>query len=383
MEEKIAVVGAGSTKFRPDTSEQNWKELMFEAASKAYMDAGLNPRKDIDSFVTCAEDYWEGFSIYDEFVPDQLGAAMRPTCTVCGDGLHGLAIACMQIMSGMVDVVAVEAHSKISDLKTYNDVVLFAFDPIYNRPLAGHPYYVAGMEMNAFLNGSGSTEEQCAGVASKNMTNALKNPLAAYGKNVGVGDVMGSEPMFSPAKKLDIAELVDGSIVLVLARAEKAKDITDNPVWITGFGWNSGTPWLEGRAWGRASYAEEAAKMAYKMAGIAEPRSEIGFAEVDDKFSYKELMHLEAVGLAAKGQAGNDLEKGRFHADGDLPINASGGSLGCGNLIEASGLHRALEVVLQLRGQADGRQLNDVERGLAQSWRGVPTASGAVAIFER
>lgn len=379
MEDRIAVVGAGSTKFRPDTSEQNWKELMFEAASKAYADAGLNPRKDIDSFVTCAEDYWEGFSIYDEFVPDQLGAAMRPTCTVCGDGLHGLAIACMQIVSGMVDVVAVESHSKISDLNTYNDVVLFAFDPVYNRPLAGHPYYVAGMEMNGFLGKSGNTERQCAGVVSKNMKNALKNPRAAYGKDVSVDEVMGSEQMFSPAKDMDISKLADGSIVLVLARADKAKEITDKPVWIKGFGWNSDTPWLEGRKWTKAKYAKAAAKMAYKMADI-KPK-EVDFAEVDDKFSYKELQHLEAIKLAEKGEAGRDLEAGRFNADGDLPVNVSGGSLGCGNLLEAAGLHRAMEVVLQLRGEA--RVQIDADTGLAQSWRGVPTATGAVAIFGR
>jgi acetyl-CoA C-acetyltransferase len=379
MDGDIAVVGTGSTKYAPDTAEWNWKELMYDAASKAYQNAGLNPRKDIDSFVTCAEDYWEGFSIYDEFVPDQLGAVMRPTCTVCGDGLQGLAVACMQIMSGMASVVAVESHSKISDLLTYNDVVLHAFDPVYNKPLAGHPYYVAGMEMNRFLDKSGNTERQCAGVVSKNLGNALKNPRAAYGKNVSVDDVMASEQMFSPAKDMDISKLADGSIVLVLARADKAKEITDNPVWIKGFGWNSGTPWLEGRKWHKAKYAKKAAKMAYKMAGIG-PK-DIGFAEVDDKFSYKELQHLEAVGLAEKGEAGKDLEAGRFSADGDLPVNVSGGSLGCGNLIEAAGLHRALEVVLQLRGDAD-IQL-DANTGLAQSWRGVPTSTGAVAIFGR
>jgi acetyl-CoA C-acetyltransferase len=379
MEKEIAVVGTGSTNFEPDTSKWNWKELMYEAASKAYEDAGLNPRKEIDSFVTCAEDYWEGFSIFDEFVPDQLGAVLRPTCTVCGDGLQGLAVACMQILSGMVDVVAVESHSKISDLKTYNDVVLFAFDPVYNRPLAGHPYYVAGMEMNRFLEKSGNTERQCAGVVSKNMRNALKNPRAAYGKDVSVDDVMASEHMFTPAKDMDISKLADGSIVLVLARADKAKGITDKPVWIKGFGWNSATPWLESRKWGKAKYAKGAAKMAYKMADI-EPQ-DIGFAEVDDKFSYKELQHLEAVGLAEKGKAGSDLEAGRYNADGEVPVNVSGGSLGCGNLIEASGLHRALEVVLQLRGEAGIQVDGDV--GLAQSWRGVPTATGGVAIFGR
>jgi acetyl-CoA C-acetyltransferase len=52
-----------------------------------------------------------------------------------------------------------------------------------------------------------------------------------------------------------------------------------------------------------------------------------------------------------------------------------------GNLLEANGLARALEIVLQLRGEAGARQVEDISIGLAQSWRGVPSNSGAVLIF--
>src|SRR3989442_11756609 len=97
---RVGIIGIGMTAFRPSTPEYNWKELMFEAASRAYADAAINPREDVDSFITCAEDYYEGFGIFDEFVPDQLGAALRPTCTVSGDGLQGLANAYMQIRTG-------------------------------------------------------------------------------------------------------------------------------------------------------------------------------------------------------------------------------------------------------------------------------------------
>ena len=84
-----------------------WKEFMYEACQKAYIDADLDVRKDVDSFITCAEDYYEGFGIFDEFVPDQIGATLRPCCTVCGDGIQGLANAYMQIMTGLMDVVSI------------------------------------------------------------------------------------------------------------------------------------------------------------------------------------------------------------------------------------------------------------------------------------
>jgi len=64
-----------------------------------------------------------------------------------------------------------------------------------------------------------------------------------------------------------------------------------------------------------------------------------------------------------------------------LLVNPSGGSLGCGHLLDASGLARVLEVVLQLRGEAGPRQLPDVETGLAFGWRSVPTTSGAAVIL--
>jgi acetyl-CoA C-acetyltransferase len=376
---RVAIVGAGYTDFRSITPEVSWKEIMYKAASRAYYDVGIDPRRDVDSFITCAEDYWEGFSIFDEFTPDQMGAVLRPMITTCSDGIYGLANAFMQIKTGLMDVVAVEAHSKISDLITYRDVVLFAFDPVYNRPLKGHPYYVAGLEMQKYLQ-TGATEKDCAHVVVKNKKNAMRNPLAGHESNLTVEHVMKSQPMFEPLKKLDIAPLSDGAIVLIVASEEKAKQLTDTPVWVKGIGWASDTCWLEQRDWSRALYAELASKKAYKMAKIAYPRKEIDFAEVDDKFSYKELQHLEAANLCPPGEAGQLVSEGYFDADGAFPVNVSGGSLGCGNLIETSGLQRTLEIVLQLTGKAGSRQL-DGETGVAVSWRGVPTASGACIVL--
>jgi acetyl-CoA C-acetyltransferase len=107
----------------------------------------------------------------------------------------------------------------------------------------------------------------------------------------------------------------------------------------------------------------------------------VDLAEVDDTYSYRELMHLEALRLARPGEAGSMLEDGYFGRAGELPVNASGGALGQGYLFEANGLARALECALQLRGEAGERQIEDAGVAVAQSWRGVPTTSAAVAVF--
>jgi len=381
MSNKVAIVGVGYTGFSPLTPELSYKELMYEAAVRAYEDAGVNPRRDVQSFVTVAEDFIEGTSIFDEYVPDQLGGLLKPNVTIPGEGIHGLATVYMQIASGIVDVAVVEAHSKASNVLTLPHITAYAMDPVLNRPLAANPVFIAGMEMNRYLHVTGATREQCAQVVAKNKRNALYNPAAAYGAAIELEDVLDSEMVAYPLTRQDISPHADGAIVLVLAAADVAESLTDLPIWIRGIGWCNDSPTLETRAWARAIYAEEAGQMAYEMAGIRNPMQEIDFAEIDDAFSYKELQHLEALRFCRFGEAGLITEEGVTEMGGDLPVNVSGGSLGCGHLLDASGLARVVEVVLQLRGEAGSRQLPDVETGLAFGWRGVPTTSGAAVIL--
>jgi len=378
---EVAIVGVGCVGFQPILPELSYKELMYEAAVKAYEDAGVDPRKDIDVFVTCAEDYLEGFSIFDEFVPDQLGAVLRHLFTVSGDGLLGLANAYMLIKTGHFDTVVLEAHSKASDLLTLMDVIAFALDPVFNRPLGGHPYYVAGMEMNRYLHDTCTTVEQCAQVVVKNRKNACGNPYAAYGANITLDQVLCSDTCFYPLKKLEISTPADGCVVMVLASEKVAEKLTDKPVWVKGVGWCTETPNLETKDWSKAIDTRLAAEMAYKTAKIHNPQMEIDFAEVNDLFAYKELQHMEALKLCAYGEAGKLTEEGVTARNGELPVNPSGGLLGMGYGLEASGTEKLLEAVLQLRGEAGRRQISDAEVGLAHAWRGIPTTTGIAAVL--
>ena len=175
-------------------------------------------------------------------------------------------------------------------------------DPVINRPLGVPALAVAGLDMNAFLERTGLTEEHCAMVAAKNRTNALDNPRAAYPADVTAEDVEESGPVYWPLRQLEVAGRADGCVVVVLAAEERARDLTEAPVWTLGAGWSSGSPTLESRTWGEADFVARAAERAYAMADMEDPGEEVDLAEVDDVFAFKELQHLEALGLGTAGE---------------------------------------------------------------------------------
>jgi acetyl-CoA C-acetyltransferase len=380
MGKEIAIIGIGTTGFRATTPDLSYRELTYEAAKKAYLDACVEP-KDIDAFVATSEDFCEGYSIADEYSPDQLGAVLKSIYTVPGDFIQSMGSAVMMLRTGMYKVVAVQGLSKASNMITKSYLKDFALDPIHNRPLKEHSDFIAGMEMNRYMHETGTSREQCAQVVVKNRRNAMTNPLAGHGCVLTPGYVLSAPMVSEPLSEMDISPFSDGAVVIVMATAETARSLTDNPIWVRGIGWVSDTPGLETRDWGRAVYARLAADQAYSMAGIHSPRAEVDFVEINDEYSYKELQHLEALGFCAPGQAGPLTMDGVTEISGGFPVNPSGGCLGVGALMECTGGQKVLDVVLQLRGETGRNQLSSVTTGLAMSWRGLPTTTGAVAIL--
>ncbi len=380
MDKKVAVVGVGATAFRASTPDVSYRELTYEAATKAYLDAGVEP-KEIGAFVATSEDFVEGYSISDEYSPDQLGAVLKPIHTVPGDFIQGLGNAMMLVTSGFADIVVVQGLSKASNMLTKSDLLTFATDPFNWRPLLESPHAIAGMEMARFMHETGTTREQCARVVVKNRLNALSNPRAALGAALELDDVLHSAPVAYPLSELDIAQHADGAVVCVLANEDKARSLCKQPIWIRGIGWSTETNALDNRSWGEAAYMRRAADTAYRMAGILSPAAEVDFAEISDEYSYKELSHLEALSLCPRGSAGKLTETGWSQPTGEFPVNVSGGCLGSGHMFELDGGQKVLECLLQLRGQAGSNQLADVHTGLAAAWRGVPTTTGAVVVL--
>jgi acetyl-CoA C-acetyltransferase len=380
MKRKLAVVGVGTSGFAALTPDQSYRELIYDAAVKAYLDAGIEHHQ-IQGFVTTAEDMQEGYSIADEYTPDQLGGMLKPCYTVPGDFLHTFGAAAMMIQSGVFDIVAIECLSKASNMLTLPDLAMMAMDPALQRPLKFSEHVVAGLEMNRFLFESGNTMEQVASVVVQNKLNALLNPDAAFGAKISIDDVLNSDPVSFPIQRLNVCGTADGAMVAVLAAADVLDNIKGTPVFVEGVGWSSDAPSMESREWGQAAYAYDAAQIAYNQAGISCPSKQLDLAEVNDEYGYKELMHLEALDLCRPGTSGDMFTAGHFSPAGELPVNVSGGMLGVGNLFEANGGLMIYELVTQLRGEAGKRQVKNAKRGVAFGWRGVPSSSGAAAVL--
>ena len=122
--------------------------------------------------------------------------------------------------------------------------------------------------------------------------------------------------------------------------------MSKSPGWIEGVGWNLDTSFWTDRDLVYPRYVEKAARMAYEMAGITNPKKDIHVAEPYDPFAYKELHHLEGLLLAATGQAPKLLEEGFWDRDTEhgIPASPSGGLLGVGNPIAAAGMMKCAEI---------------------------------------
>jgi acetyl-CoA C-acetyltransferase len=238
--------------------------------------------------------------------------------------------------------------------------------------------------MNRYMQTYGISKEDIAQVAVKNKRNAADHPSALLGsRDITVEDVLNSELLAWPVNRLDVSPVSDGAVALVLAAEHVAKRITDKPVWIEGVGWNLDTAYWTNRDLAYPRYVEYAARMAYDMAGIKEPRKQINIVEPYDPFDYKELHHLEGLLLADRGQAPQLVADGITQRDGDMPVCPSGGLLGVGNPIAAAGLMKVAELYWQLRGEAGARQVpGQPKRGLAQAW-GDLMQVGTVVIMGR
>ncbi len=164
--------------------------------------------------------------------------------------------------------------------------------------------WIFALEMQRYMQAYGLDKRDIAQVAVKNKRNAADHPAALLGQaDITVEDVLASETLAWPVQRLDVSPISDGAVAIVMASEDAAKRLTDRPVWVQGVGWNLDTTYWTNRDLAYPEYVENAARMAYGMAGVNEPRKEIHVAEPYDPFDYKELHHLEGLLLFDRGKA--------------------------------------------------------------------------------
>ena len=361
----VAVMGIGISGCFPKSDGLSYREMIARAAAMAYEDAGIAP-EEIDGAVSTEEDFISGYSISDEYVPDQLGMVRKPVYTICGDFLHGICSAVMQLKTGRFKTVVVESYSKASNVLEKDEVLHFAYDPIFDR-LGVSPHYLAGIEMQHYVQSGGATEEEVATFAALSRTKGLKNPLAPYGAKLGGDDVLSARPISTPVTDLMVARHSDAAVVVVLGLEEIAYERSAKPILLSGTGWGSGSSIIQRRDHSDSTGTVIAAGMAYEEAGIETPAMDADVFYLSDLYAHRGLMHLDSLGLPREVLS---------------EVNPDGGSLSTGDLIEANGGARFVDAVRQLRGEAGAHQVKDASCALVHAWRGLPTDSCAVVILE-
>ncbi len=376
--DKVAIVGCAQTKYEADKIDQTYSELVFEVVKKLHNELDIT-NDDVGCVITGSNDFNDGRTIANMAIQDAVGSVRKAESRVSGDGAFAFVYGAMRILSESYDTVLVVSHCKCSEVSQYlvNNTI---FDPYYQRHLGLDQISSAGLMANMYMNKYGVTEEQAAKVVVKNRKNALNNPYAHLKEEISLKDVLNSKMMAYPLKELDLPPFSDGAVAMLLAKEDVAKKMKNTPIWLKGYGSCTDSYYLGHRNMTDLIGLELAAKEAYRMAGINNPIEDLDVCEVSENFSTHELMIYEALGLCDKGEGGKFIESGETEMSGAIPVNPSGGVLSS-NPTMANGLIRVAEVVLQLQGKADKRQVPDAKTGLAYGMNGICSQGNCVLIF--
>jgi acetyl-CoA C-acetyltransferase len=376
--ENIAIIGIGMIPIKANYKTHNFADMAWETVNAALKDAGITI-KDVENVITTSNDFWDGRTISCMAVGDASGVREKNCSCVEGDGTFGAFYGMARILSGSYGTTLVTGHTKGSE-SISSLITNAAFDPIYERALGPDMISGCAMQARAYMERHGISSRQTALVSVKNHGNAKHNPYAQLPLDISVDDVLNSEMIADPLRKLDCSPVSDGCCAIILANEEKAKKLCQKPVWVKGAAFTSDAYFLGDRDLADPRSLAAAAKKAYAMAGITDPARQVDIAEVYDAFSYQELMWLEGLGICEPGKAAHQLEKGRFNVGGGLPVNASGGLLS-GHPVIAAGLYRIAECVRQLRGEAGAVQKDGAKIAVAQGLNGVAGQSHCVWVL--
>ncbi|MFW9808331.1 MAG: thiolase domain-containing protein [Candidatus Thorarchaeota archaeon] len=379
MTNRVAIIGVGMCKFG-ELWEMNLPDITLEAGMYAIFDSGVRG-KDIDGMVigNMSAGRFTGQEHLGAQAADIGGLGDLAAYSVeaaCASGGAAVRQAYMAIKSGEHDVMLVLGTEKMSDvtqteaMNTISVASDWEWEGMFGATFPALYAFMARRHMKEY----GTTEEQLAKPTVKNHANAVHNEWAQFQRAVPIEVVMRSGLIADPLRVLHSAPITDGAAGLVMCREDLAKKYTDTPVFIESSEQRSDTLALHDRK----SITTMNAVVSSTRASLKEAKLElkdIDVFELHDSFSIGEIILTEDVGIAEKGEGGKALDEGITEIGGKFPVNTSGGLKARGHPIGATGVAQIVELALQLRGDAEKRQVDGAEKGLAVNIGGTGATS--------
>ena len=381
---RVAVIGVGITKF--GKHDRTSGELFAEAAGDAIRDADVAPSAIQALYygnVTGGEG--EKQLHMGPLAATLLGIPTVPTTrfeNACATSHAAFRHAVMEIAAGISDVVMVGGAERVLNIPTDAATEYFAYcsDASWEQTVGLTFPGVFALVARAHMDKHGTTEEQMAHVAVKNHRHGALNPKAQFRKEITVDMVLNSAYVADPLKLLDCCPFTDGGAAVVLAAEEVARR-RPRSVWVLASEAASDTMFIhEKRDLSRVMATERAAAAAYRQAG--KTPADVDVVELHDCFTIAEIVATEGLGFFEPGSGGTAAEKGWTSLGGKIPVNPSGGLKAKGHPIGATGAAQIAEIVTQLRGEADRRQVDGARTGLTHTLGG-NTATVVVSLFGR
>jgi acetyl-CoA C-acetyltransferase len=384
---EVAIIGIGITKFG-ELWDKSLRQLGLEAGYEAILDAGITG-DEIDALYI--GNMSAGSAIAQEHIAplfaDQVGLirghipATRIEAASASGGLafrHGY----LAVASEQHDIVVVGGAEKMSDSNPFEVIETLAsgadreWEGFFGATLPSLWAMIAKRHMHEY----GTTREQLASVIVKNHKNAKLNPKAQYRSELKPEVVLNAPSVAEPLGVFDCAPASDGGAALILCSMDKAKELCEHPVKIIGSGQASDTMSLHDReSMTRIDSTIFAVKRAFQQANLT--IKDIDVAEVHDSYSISELVAIEDLGIAKKGEGGKVTQDGLTELTGELPVNTSGGLKARGHPPGATGVAQVVEIVTQLRGKSEDRQVKDAKYGLTHNLGGTG-GTVVVHVFE-
>lgn len=385
---RVAVIGIGATEFG-ELWDESFRDMGIQAGLAAVADANISADR-IDALYV--GNMSAGRFIEQEhigaLIADYTGLARDhiPATRVEAAGASGglaLRQGFMAVASGLHDIVVVGGAEKMTDVSDLESAMIQSsaadqeWETVLGATFPALHALIAKRHMHEF----GTTREQLADVAVKNHKHGSLNPKAQFQREITRETVLGSPLVSSPLRVFDCAPSSDGAAAVVLCPLDIAKKFTEIPVEIVGSGQASDTLSLHDRKDICTMEATKvAAKRAFTMANLT--TKDVDVAEIHDNFTISEILAIEDLGFFKKGEGGKATEAGLTGLEGEIAVNTSGGLKARGDPIGATGLAQTVEIVAQLRGKADKRQVKDAMVGLAHNVGGTG-ATVVVHLFRR